>query len=450
MYSQQAIAMDNLEAQYQNQGIQLSTGKSLNAPSDDPTQIGEDLNVRTSIQVENQQTVNIQAATAELTSTDSALANLTSILQSARQLATAGANDLLSTSERQNMGAQVDQYLQQSIAIANTQYNGNFVFAGSVQSAAAPVTTSGTPVSSVAFSGNEQPPAPMLFNGQSFALSPTLQQAFNFNATNGSPSVFQTLITLRDSLENGTVVDESSQSINISSQVIYGSGSPAPTTLMTTGTSPFAVLPTPDSSGDYTISINNTDAAGLQHVNSYTFYGTSAVDSASALSITGAINAQNTGPNATGLTATFNAQTQRFSLTNAGGGAFTITDEPTNPPATPPTAPPSNYTSNFSSVFELTGTASLPQTISTQLGDFDNVLNVTLNGRGLVGSRINALAQINTQLSTDVLDNTSVQSGIEDTDVATATTAFSATQVALTASYSTTTRLEAKDLFDYL
>ena len=193
MYSQQAIAMDNLEAQYQNQGIQLSTGKSLNAPSDDPTQIGEDLNVRTSIQVENQQTVNIQAATAELTSTDSALANLTSILQSARQLATAGANDLLSTSERQNMGAQVDQYLQQSIAIANTQYNGNFVFAGSVQSAAAPVTTSGTPVSSVAFSGNEQPPAPMLFNGQSFALSPTLQQAFNFNATNGSPSVFQTL-----------------------------------------------------------------------------------------------------------------------------------------------------------------------------------------------------------------------------------------------------------------
>jgi flagellin-like hook-associated protein FlgL len=43
-----------------------------------------------------------------------------------------------------------------------------------------------------------------------------------------------------------------------------------------------------------------------------------------------------------------------------------------------------------------------------------------------------------------------VQSGIEDTDVATATTAFSATQVALTASYSTTTRLEAKDLFDYL
>jgi flagellin-like hook-associated protein FlgL len=75
---------------------------------------------------------------------------------------------------------------------------------------------------------------------------------------------------------------------------------------------------------------------------------------------------------------------------------------------------------------------------------------VTLNARSLVGSRINALAQINTQVSTDVVNNTGVISGIEDTDIAKTTTQFTATQVALTASYSTTSRLEAKDLFDYL
>jgi flagellin-like hook-associated protein FlgL len=447
IYTQQSASIDALEAQYQNQGQTLSTGKVLNAPSDDPTQIAMDLNVRTTISVENQQTTNIQAATSQLTSTDNALANLTSILQSARELATRGASDLLSATARKSLGVQVDQYLQQTIALANTQYGGAYVFAGSAQPATAPLTTSGTPISAVAFSGNEQTQAPMLSNGQSFTLSPTLQQAFNYGATNGSPSVFDTLITLRDTLDKGIVTDQSAQSINHAGELVYGAASPAPTTLGgSVPPSPFSVLPVPDDGipPGYSISINNLDSTGVQHVNSYTFYGTTAVDGSSALpllSITGAINAQNMGPNATGLTATFDAQTQRLVLTSTGGGAFSVTDE---------ASAGATKDSNFSAVFGLTPSATLGQTVSTQLGDFDNALNVTLNARSLVGSRINALAQISAHVSTDVVNNTAAQSGIEDTDIAKATTQFSATQVALTASYSTTTRLEAKDLFDYL
>jgi flagellin-like hook-associated protein FlgL len=49
-----------------------------------------------------------------------------------------------------------------------------------------------------------------------------------------------------------------------------------------------------------------------------------------------------------------------------------------------------------------------------------------------------------------VTDNTNVESGIEDTSVASATTAFTATQTALEAAYSTTTRLEQQTLFSYL
>jgi len=452
------MSIDNLETQVQNQGQNLSTGKSLNAPSDDPTQIAADLSVRTTIQVENQQSTNIQAATAQLTSTDSAMASLTSILQSARQLATSAATTLISATARQNIGAEVDQYLQQAVAIANTQYGGTYIFGGSVQSSTAPVTTSGSPISSVGFTGNEQTQAPMLFNGQSIALSPTLQQAFNYNATNGSPSVFQTLINLRDTLDGGIVTDQSAQSINQAGQVIYGAVSPTPTTLAPAtvpAASPFAIAPVADSSGNFSISINNADASGVDHVEAYTFPATlpatatvpaasvddatvAAPNNATSASIVGAINARSS---VTGLTATFDAQSQRLILTNAGGGAFSVTDEP---------SAGATNTSNFTKVFALAGSANLPQTISTQLGDIDNALNVTLNGRAIVGSRINALALINTQVTTDVMNNTTVQTGIEDIDVPKATTEFSATQAALTASYSTTTRMEAKDLFDYL
>lgn len=450
IYAQQTTSINNLQAQWQSQGHDLSTGRSLNEPSDDPTQIGFDLSIRTSISVENQQSTNVEAATGQLTSTDSALANLTSVLQTTRELATRGASDLISPAERNDIGNQVDQYLQQAVAIANTQYGGAYLFSGSTQPLTPPLTTSGTPINAVAFNGNEQPQAPMLFNGQSFNLSPTLQQAFNYDATNGSPSVFDTLIALRDTLDNGTVVDQSAQSISHAGQVIYGAASPPAlqTTLGAPAPSPFSVVPLPDDGvpPSYSISINNVDAAGVQHVNAYTFYGTTAVDNSTALapnnataaSIIGAINA-NTSQ--TGLTATFNAQTQRLSLQNTGGGAFTITDEP---------GAGATKTSNFSAAFLLTGQATLPQTISTQLGDIDHVLDVALNARSLVGSRVNALAQISTQVSSDVLNYTAVQSGIEDTDVAKTTSAFSATQTALNASYSTTTRLESKTLFDFL
>jgi flagellar hook-associated protein 3 FlgL len=444
-YSQQATAIDTLEAQYLTQGNDLSTGKTLNAPSDDPSQIGEDLSVRSTIATQNSEVTNLQAATEQLTTTDTALANLTSVLQSSLQAAERGASDLTNASARSAIGGQVDEYLQQTVSLANSQYNGVYIFGGTAQSTTAPVATTGSPVSSVSFTGNEQSSAPLVFNKQSYQISPTLQQAFNYNATDGSPSVFQALISLRDTLDKGTVVNESAQQINHTGDVIYGAASPAAvrTTIGSTP-SPFAVTPTPDSNGNYEISINSVDASGVSHVETYTFTGATVLDDNTATSVTGAINANSS---VTGLTATFNDQTQRIVLTNAGGGSFSVNDTP---------SAGATDSGNLTSVLGLlmpnnTGNvATMATTVSNQIGDLQNALNVTLSARQVVGSTMNALSQINSQVTTDVLTNTNVQSGIEDTDIAKATTAFSATQTALTATYSTTTRLEAKDLFDYL
>ena len=443
IYSQQTASIDNLAAEYANIGNQLSTGKSFNAPSDDPTQVGQDLAIRTKIAGESQASLNIQDATSELTTTDNALANVTSILQSARQLAVQGSTDALTAGQRQSIGNQVDQLLQQTVAVANTDYGGRYIFAGTAPTAVPPVTTQGNPISGITFTGNEQTQGQLLYNNQQFALSTTIQQSFNYKATDGSPDAFQVLQNLRNTLDNGLVVDQSAASINQKGQVIYGavapptpgSPSPAPTTLGSPNA--FAVKPTADSSGNFAIEINNADANGVQHVQQYTF-GTATTVNGGAGSIVAQINA-NTG--ATGLTASFNQQTQRLVLTNPGGGAFYVKDVPSAGATT---------TSNLTTVFALQGQADLPQTISTQLGDIDNALNVVLNARSVVGSRINALTQIGNQVSTDSVDNTKVQSQIEDVDVAKATSSFVQTQTALQAAYATTTKLESKTLFDYL
>jgi flagellar hook-associated protein 3 FlgL len=452
IYQQQVSSIDNLQATYANIGNQLSTGKSLNGPSDDPTQIGQDLGVRTTLAGEAQQGNNVQGAVSQLTTTDSALASVTSVLQSARTLAVQGATDELTLQQRQSIGNQVDELLQQTVATANTNFGGTYIFAGSAPQSTPPITPQGNPINSVSFSGNNETQGQLLYNGQSFALSTTMQQSFNLQAADGSPSVFQVLSNLRNTINNGLVVDQSAASINQQGTVIYGNGTPSGPPgpvgpgLTTLGASKFATPLQSDNAvpaGEYSITINNADASGVQHVNTYTFKSTDTIDGGapplgSANSVVGEINA-NFG--STGLTASFDQKTQKLVLTNAGGGAFFVSDVP---------SPGATTTSNFTTTFGLQGQADLPQTISTQLGDIDNALNVVLNARSVVGARINALSTIGDQLNQNIVDNTQEQSNIEDVDVAKATANFTQTQTALQAAFATTTRLEGKTLFDYL
>jgi Bacterial flagellin N-terminal helical region len=86
IYDNQIQSIDNLSAQYQSIGQDLSTGKSLNVPSDDPSQISQDLTLTTQIASENGDASNATAAQNELTFTDSTLSSLTSLLQTARSL----------------------------------------------------------------------------------------------------------------------------------------------------------------------------------------------------------------------------------------------------------------------------------------------------------------------------------------------------------------------------
>jgi flagellar hook-associated protein 3 FlgL len=441
IYAQQTAAIDNQQALYAQLGQQLSSGKSLQNPSDDPTQIAEDLSLHTSIGLGGQQATNAQDATSQLTSTDSALASLTSVMQSARQLAVQGSSDTLSAQQRASLAGQMGQLLQQAIALGNTTYNGQYIFAGTSSSSTAPVQAQGNPPASVTFTGNEQEQGQLLYNGQNVGLSTTFASAFNYQAADGSPDVFQTLINLRNTLANGTVVDESAAAINRSGAVVYGPQgaptSPAPTTLAAANT--FSVTPAADSTGNFSIEINGS-VNGVQGISTITVPPGAAIDDGVApplgTSLVAKINAVSA---TTGVTATFDPKAQKVVLT--GTSSFYVTDV---------ASPGATNTGNLTSVLGLSGQADFVQNISTQLGDVDHALNAVLSSRSVVGSRIQTLGSISSQLQTTLTDNKSTESGIEDVDVAAATSKFSQTQTALQAAFETTTNLESKTLFSYL
>jgi flagellar hook-associated protein 3 FlgL len=441
IYAQQTAAITDQESLYQLIGNQLSTGKQLQNPSDDPARIAQDLTLHTAIDATNQQSTNVQSAVSELTTTDSALSSLTSVIQSARQLAIQGSTDTLTDQQRTAIGNQIDQLLQQAIAVGNTAYAGRYVFAGTTNTANPPVQQQGNPVSAVQFLGNEQAQGQLVYNGQEFALSTTFQAAFNYQSSDGSPDVFQTLITLRNTLVNKTAVDQSAAAINRAGAVVYGPqgvpASPAPTTIGTPNA--FAVAPVADSTGNFSITVHGT-VNGVQGISTITVPPGAAIDDGVAppagTSLVAKINAVSA---TTGVTASFNTKTQKVVLT--GTGSFYVSDTPSAGAAN---------SGNLTKVLNLAPQADFVQNVSTQLGDIDHVLSSTLNARSVVGARIQALGAVQNQLQTAVTDNKKMESGIEDVDVAAAVSKFSQTQTALQAAYSTTTKLESKTLFDYL
>jgi flagellar hook-associated protein 3 FlgL len=441
IYAQQTAAIEDQAALYAQTGLQLSTGKQLSNPSDDPTRIAQDLSVRSAIDATGQQAKNVQSAVSELTTTDSALSSLTAVMQSARQLAIQGSSDTLTAQQRAAIGSQIDQLLQQSVAIGNTSYAGRYVFGGTTSSGNPPVQQQGNPIAGVTFAGNEQEQGQLVYNGQEFALSTTFQAAFNYTSPDGSPDVFQTLIALHNTLVNGVVVDRSAAAINRAGSVVYGPqglpASPLPTTLGTPNA--FAVTPAADSTGNFSLNINGSvnGAAGMVTI---TLPPGAAIDDGIAPPAGTSLVAQiNAATATTGVTATFDTKAQKVVLT--GTGSFYVTDVP---------SAGATNSGNLTKVLGLATQADFVQNVSTQLGDIDHALNGVLGARSVIGARIQALGSIADQLQTALTDNTKVQSGIEDVDVAAAATKLSATQTALQAAYSTTNRLESKTLFDYL
>jgi flagellin-like hook-associated protein FlgL len=336
-------------------------------------------------------------------------------------------------SNKLGVAAQDEQIIQQLVGLANTQYGGKYLFGGTNVAAVPPVQTAGTPITNVTFSGNEAQTGELYADGEQISLSTTLQQAFNFNASNGSLNVFQVLINLRNTLNDtgpiavnsggdsvtGNAIDQSATSVNGAGQILdataalSGQANGFATPLQFQPGVPPSVQFTIDSgTGSSTITIPNTDTIA-----------------GGAASVVGAINAATP---TTGVTALWDQRTQKLTL--ASNAPYTVTDD----------------SGNFTAAFGLTQQSGVTDNLSRQLGDIDNVITQALVSRSAVGQSMDTLNTLTNRYNTAITNDTAVQSQIEDASFPTTISQFTETQTALQAAYSTTTHLEGHTLMDYL
>lgn len=416
-YINQSNSMLNEQATVSNLASQLASGISLTKPSDDPLQVAQALNLQNEVAQSNADGQLAQIAANQLSTSDGALSTLTDILQKATSLAVEGASDTVSPQELKDIGNQVNQLLQEAIGTANTVSNGVYIFGGSSSTQKGPVTAIGDPPTSVQITGNNDILKQQFPGGQNLALSTSLQQAFNVGAADGTTSVFDTLIKLRDSLSGKNISVTSNSSVNQPGTVIGNA-----TTLGT------ASLLTPlrgDSNGDYSVRIN-----GPAGSSTLTFAPGTTVAQVVA-NINGA---------GTGVTAAYNTVTEKLSLTSTTG-SFNLNDVP---------SAGATSAGNFLEAFGLPTTASSTTDISGKIADVNNVLQVALSARSTIGVNIQALAAVQTQTSQIATSDTSSLSAIEDTNIQQAATQFSLAQTALQAAYLSTSKLESSHLFNFV
>ncbi len=130
MYQQFVRSMnDNLSA-YMESGLQSSTQKKVNRPSDDPVGMTRILNYRASIAQNQQFESNVSTAKGWLTTADGALSQTQTILTKLMEKASQASNGALTDENRVQISFEVRQLFQQLVALANTEYAGSSIFAG--------------------------------------------------------------------------------------------------------------------------------------------------------------------------------------------------------------------------------------------------------------------------------------------------------------------------------
>jgi flagellar hook-associated protein 3 FlgL len=183
---------------------QLATGKRINRPSDAPIDASISMRLRTVLESNLQFDRINDDATAFLSTTEGTLEDINSIILDIRDLNIQAAND--ATSPRDDLADQLDLMLQSLMEVANTRFQGKYIFAGT-KTLSVPFTVN-TSVQNgldtgdiVDYHGNDDNFRRQLNENTAVDVNITGAQLFKDSASGGE-DIFQHIWELRNHLLN--------------------------------------------------------------------------------------------------------------------------------------------------------------------------------------------------------------------------------------------------------
>ncbi|HEV8416407.1 MAG TPA: hypothetical protein VGQ49_22630 [Bryobacteraceae bacterium] len=203
---------------------ELTSGIRISKPSDDPTAVGDVLQLQSDIGRVTQVTANLNGVKSEVDTASGVLQGALSLLDQARSLAAQGASTTLSPTQRIGMAAQAEQILNTLIDDSRATYDGKYLFSGDSSTLPAYDVNLANP------NGVDRlltAPATRLIQdstGQTFAIAKTAQDLFDHRNPNDSlaaDNVFAALNSLRVALANNDQAATSAAAASIQTAQEY-------------------------------------------------------------------------------------------------------------------------------------------------------------------------------------------------------------------------------------
>ncbi len=177
--------------------IEASSGQSVNTLSDNPVAAGQLVLNRAQIADVDQFSYSASTVQASMNTADSALNSVVSSLTQAISVGTEAAGGTLTSTQLQALSQQTSQIEQQVVALANTTYQGSYVFSGTAVTTQ-PYTLDAS-TGAVTYSGNDDSNEVQVGEGQTVTLN--LPGSTIFDASGAD--VFQSLASLTSAINSG-------------------------------------------------------------------------------------------------------------------------------------------------------------------------------------------------------------------------------------------------------
>jgi flagellar hook-associated protein 3 FlgL len=194
-------SLDQAQVSQEQLTNELSSGVRINSLSDDPVAAGQNVVLLNQIQQDDSFTESSNLVTGQLQVADSALGSVVTELTSAITLATSANNGTMNSSNVKSIGNQISGITDEIMTLANSSYQGQYIFAGG-QTSTVPFTTTNTVPAVTTYNGDSNVDYIETPAGQKIQLNVPGSDIFLGSGTN---SVFGALNALVADYSSGTV-----------------------------------------------------------------------------------------------------------------------------------------------------------------------------------------------------------------------------------------------------
>ncbi len=182
MYEQNMRGVTESQSKWLSYGEQMSTGKRVNRPSDDPIAASQAVVVSQSQAQNSQYTLARSFATQKVSLEENVLGQVTTALQSAQEKIVYAGNGTLSDNDRNSLATDLQGIRDQLVNLANsTDGNGRYIFAGYKTDTAAFDQTTGDYV------GGSTPISQQVDSARTMQISHTGSDVFESFTSNAAP-----------------------------------------------------------------------------------------------------------------------------------------------------------------------------------------------------------------------------------------------------------------------